>query len=168
MRSLALATALAAVLLGAAGCGDGLNTDPSIFVEAKVEDPYLDVQKKGALGADVTGGFTLTLHLGPRAADSTKVALEGFQLVSEDQNTLIVDSLPLRAEGATLPVTVDPGDDKDIEILIDYGGDLATQEEGDKLCSFGLIRFRGSISDSLRGSPQPVLTDPVDVTSCKL
>lgn len=164
MRSLAVAPLLAALLLGATGC-DELNTDPSIFADAKVEDPYVDVREK-PLGADITGGFTLALHLGPRAADSTKVALEGFQLVSEDQNTLIVDSLPLRAESATLPVTLEPGSDEDIAILIDYGGDLAPKEEGDKMCSFGLVRFRGSISDSLRGTSQPVLTDPVDVTGC--
>ena len=166
MRSPALLPVLAALLAGAAGC-DELNTDPTIFADAKVEAPYVDVRQK-ALGADITGGFTLSLHLGPRAADSTDVALEGFQLVSEDQNTLIVDSLPLRAKSGTLPVTLDPGSDEHIDILIDYGGKLAPKEEGDKMCSFGVVRFRGSISDSLRGTSQPVLTDIVDVTGCGL
>lgn len=166
MRSLALAPALALALLGAVGCG--VDTNPNIFVKAGVEDPYLDVQKKGALGAAVTGGFTLTLDLGARAADSTEVSLEGFELVSQDEKTLIVSPLPLRADGASFPITVDPGTDEAIEILIDYGSDLATEEEGNKLCSFGLVKFRGSISDSLRGTSQPVLTEAVDVTGCGL
>lgn len=151
-------------LIAAAGC-DGINTDPSIFVDVQVSSPTVAVEEK-ALGAVVTGGFTMSLHLGARAASSTTVNVQGFQIVSEDQNTVIIDSLPLAAEGQLLPIVVEPDTDEDVSIVIDYGTDLATPEEGQKLCSFGTVRYRGTITDSLRGTTVPVLTDPVQVTGC--
>ena len=155
----------ASTLLAATGCD--VDTNPNIFVAAAIEDPYVDVQKKGDLGADITGGFTLTLDLGARAADSTEVSLEGFELVSKDEKTLIVSPLPLTAEGVTFPIVVEPGTKEAIEILIDYGNKLATKAEGDKLCSFGEVRFRGSISDSLQGTSEPIPPNLVDVTGCQ-
>lgn len=155
---------VAAVLVAGLGC-DGVNTDPSIFVEISVSNPTVAVQEV-ALGTAVTGGFTMSLHLGARAADSTTVNVQGFELVSEDQNTIIVDALPLAAKGGTLPIVVDPDTDEDVEIVIDLGDDLLTKDIGQKLCSFGKARYRGSITDSLRGTTVPVLTDPVAVTGC--
>lgn len=153
------------VALGAClGC-DGINTDPSIFVDVDVVDPTIGVETN-ALGTVVTGGFMMSLHLGARAAGSSQVNVQGFELISEDQNTIIVESLPLAAKGQPLPIVVEPDTDEDIEIVIDLGSDQLPQEVGQKLCSFARARYRGSISDSLRGTTVPVLTDPVDVTGC--
>lgn len=153
-------------VLGAVGLGcDGINTDPSIFAEVSVSSPTIAVQEV-ALGTAVSGGFTMSLHLGARAADSTTIQVQGFELVSEDQNTIIVDSLPLAAKGATLPILVEPDTDEEVQIVIDLGDDLLAKDIGQKLCAFGKARYRGSITDSLRGTTVPVLTDPVQVTGC--
>jgi hypothetical protein len=162
MRFLFIPCALA--LLAGLGC-NGINTDPSIFVDVEVTSPAVAVAEQ-ALGAEVTGGFTMSLHLGARAAGQTTVNVQGFELVSDDQNTVIVDALPLEAQGQLLPIVVEPDTDEDVDIVIDYGGDLIETEVGQKLCSFGTVRFRGSITDSLRGTTVPVLTDPVQVTGC--
>ena len=86
--------------------------------------------------------------------------------LTKDEKTLIVSPLPLTAVGVTFPITVEHGTNEAIEILIDYGNKLATKSEGDKLCSFGQVRFRGSISDSLQGTSEPVPPNLVDVTGC--
>lgn len=164
MRALFIPFAL--VLLASAGCSSKtFDTDPTIFVDAKVTEPTVAVEQK-ALGTAINGGFTLSLHLGIRAAGSSDVNLEGFQLTSEDQNTIVVDALPLAATGETLPITVDPGFDETAKITINLGNDLLAKDIGQKLCNFGTVRYRGSISDSLRGGDVPVLTDPVQVTGC--
>lgn len=155
---------VAAALVASLGC-DGINTDPSIFVDVDVLDPTVAVENN-ALGTVVTGGFTMSLHLGARAAGSSAVNVQGFELISEDQNTIIVESLPLAADGAALPIVVEPDTDEEFAIVIDLGSDQLPQEVGQKLCSFGKVRYRGTITDSLRGTTVPVLTDPVQVTGC--
>lgn len=155
---------IAAAVLAGLGC-DGLNTDPTIFVDVDVLNPTVAVEEK-ALGTAVDGGFTMSLHLGARAAGSSEVGVKAFELVSEDQNTIIADSLPLAGKGAILPVVIEPDSDLDIEVVIDLGGDLLESEVGQKLCAFGKVRYRGAITDSLRGTDVPVLTDPVQVTGC--
>ncbi|MEZ4300592.1 MAG: hypothetical protein R3B70_36985 [Polyangiaceae bacterium] len=163
MRSpVLLALAAAAALAAGSGCVD---TDPNIFVSVELLDPTVGVEN-AALGTAVTGGFLLDLHLGARAADGTTVNVQGFELISEDQNTIIVPSLPLSANGHTLPIVVEPGTDESVEIVIDLGDDLLAKEVGQNLCNFGSVRYRGSITDSLRGTTVPVLTDPVQVTGC--
>lgn len=146
-----------------AGCG--INTDPTIFVDASVTEPSVAVEEK-ALGTAIKGGFTLSLHLGARAAGSSQIDLKGFQLTSDDQNTIVVDGLPLAATGMIFPIVVEPDTDEDVEITINYGNDLVAADVGQKICMFGSVRFRGAISDSLRGTDIPVLTDPVQVTGC--
>lgn len=156
---------LAAVALsGSAGCG--VNTDPSIFVELTVKDPTVDVANSTTLGTAITGGFTLEVHLGARAAGSSEVAVQQFELVSKDENTVVVESLPLAADGQPLPLTVEPDTDEDVAIVIDLGSKLLAKDIGQKLCNFGEVKYRGSITDSLRGTTLPVLTDPVTVTGC--
>jgi hypothetical protein len=161
MRRILLLCATA--LLGSTGCG--INTDPTIFVDAKVETPTVNVSQK-ALGTSVTGGFTLSLHLGARAVGPAQVNVQSFQLLSEDQKTVEADSLPLKATGRTLPITIDPDTDLSVPIEIDLGSELLSKDVGTKLCSFGTARYSGSITDSLRGGTVPVLTDPVPVKGC--
>lgn len=165
MRSLSIPFVVA--LLASTGCSSGgINTDPTIFVDAKVTNPTVAVEQK-ALGTAVTGGFTLSLHLGARAVGPSDVALQGFQLKSTDENTVVVDALPLAAKGQTFPITVDPGTDEDVDVVIDLGNDLLAKDIGQKLCNFGEVRYIGSITDSLRGGTIPVRTDPpVKVTGC--
>jgi hypothetical protein len=152
----------AAVLLGSAGCGNALSTDPAVFVEATVQSPTVDVVQTSAIQKNLTGGFTLKLHLGPRASGAAEVNLQGFALVSLDQKTVIVDSLPLKAQGDTLPIMVEPDSDEEISILIDDR--KLDQNEVSKVCSFSEARFTGTLTDSLRGGSTPVVTGPVIVT----
>jgi hypothetical protein len=156
---------VAVVLSACLGCDGALNTDPAIFVDVDVTDPTIAVENN-ALGTVVNGGFTMSLHLGARAAGSSTVNVQSFELVSEDQNTVIVDALPLRAEGQALPIVVEPDTTEDIPIVIDLGSDQLPADVGQKLCSFARAIYRGSITDSLRGTTVPVLTDPVTVTGC--
>jgi hypothetical protein len=155
----------AAALLAGAGCSsNALDTDPTLFVAATVKSATVNVDQTNMLVATLNGGFTLSLHLGIRASSEAEVNVQQFELVSEDQNTIIVPSLPLTAKGQTLPIVVEPGSDEDVPITIE-----ATElkgDEGTKLCSFGSVRYRGSLTDSLRGGTVPVLVDPVDVTGC--
>jgi hypothetical protein len=152
----------AAALLTSLGC---INTDPSIFVDVQVSSPSFAVQPV-ALGATVTGGFTMSLHLGARAAGSSEVNVQGFELVSEDESAILVPSLPLAAEGATFPVVIEPDTDVVIDLVVDYGGDTITAAEQQTLCDAGTVRYRGSITDSLRGTTVPVLSEPVAVLGC--
>jgi len=160
----------ATALFGSVGCdgAGGIDTDPTIFVDITVEDPRVNVDNSNALGTAITGGFTMKLHLGARAAGSSDVALESFELTSQDENTVVVDSgeLLLATNGQPLPVTVEPDSDEEVEIVIDLGSKLLEVETGQKLCNFGVVRYRGSISDSLKGTSLPVLTEPVTVTGC--
>lgn len=144
------------------GC---INTDAAIFVDASTENPAVNV-KSAALGTSLSGGFSLSLHLGARAADSSDVALQSFALVTEDEKTVLADSLPLAASGATFPVTVDPDTTVDIDLAIDFGEDLVEQAVADAICNAGSVRFKGAITDSLRGTTVPVVTDPVAPTGC--
>jgi hypothetical protein len=155
----------AAALLGSLGCGS-LNTDPNIFVElVSVTDFTVNVVEKGPLVTELTGGFTLTLHLGARASGPGEVNVQGFELISGDKNTIIVGSLPLVAKDATLPIEVEPDSDEVVTLEID-AKELAP-DDGQKLCSFGKVLYRGSISDSLRGGTVPVESpEPVEVTGC--
>lgn len=158
----------AALLFGSAGCGSELSTDPTVFVEASVVNPTVDVVASSAIQKELQGGFTLMLHLGPRAAGTAEVSLDGFALVSLDQKTVIVDSLPLKAKGETLPIQVEP--DSDEEIAIEIDDRKLDQNEVNKVCSFSEARFTGSLTDSLRGGTAPVVTGPVNViaTGCAM
>src|SRR5262245_61581564 len=111
-------------LLGAAFCAAGceINTDPSIFVDLDITEPEVDVESK-ALGTVVTGGFTLHVHLGARASGPSAVDVQAFTLVSSDQNTVLLEALPLRAEGAQFPLEVQPNTDTDVAMVIDNGNE---------------------------------------------
>lgn len=153
---------LAAGLLASVGC---VNTDPTIFTEVTPKDFSVNVEQQ-ALGAQITGGFTLELHLGARAAGSSEVDIQQFEIISKDENTIIVDSLPLAVDGQELPIVVEPDTDADVVVKIDYGSQLEENSVGDNLCNFGLVRFRGSVTESLKGGTVPVLTEPLQVTGC--
>ncbi|MBK8251355.1 MAG: hypothetical protein IPK82_01635 [Polyangiaceae bacterium] len=160
MRFLLFVSLVCAVV--SLGC---INTDAAIFVDPSTDNPALQVQS-AALGTSVSGGFSLSLHLGARAADSSDVALQSFTLVTEDEKTVLVESLPLAASGATFPVTVEPDTTVDIDLTIDFGEDLVEQAVADAICNAGSVRFKGAITDSLRGTTVPVVTDAVVPTGC--
>ncbi len=149
-------------LAGTFGC---INTDPAIFVDASADDASITLQK-GLLGYELQGGFTLTFHLGARASGSADVSIQGFAIASEDQKTSFFEALPLKTNGATFPITVDPDADEVVKLTIDYGSDTVPKEDGDSLCSAGKAIFSGSFTDSLRGTSQPITSEAVTVLGC--
>ncbi len=169
MRRLPLPTFLLAapVLLAGAGCSSGLGieTDPTVFVTATAESPTVNVVNE-ALGTSVSGGFTLSLHLGARASGSSDVNIQGFQITTKDKNTVVVDVVPLEASNAKLPITLDPGGDEEVKLQINLGSDLLAKEVGQKLCNFSEMIYTGSLTDSLRGGTLPLDSDLVTVSGC--
>lgn len=161
--------AAACALTAGVGCSSGgINTDPTLFVTATAKDPMANVTKVAA-GTSATGGFTIALHLGARASGSADVTLNSFQITTTDKKTVVVDSVPLKPVGATLPVTLEPGDDEDLKVEIDLGSKLFTSDEGTKLCAFSSpssLIFTGSINDTLRGGALPLDSGVITVTGC--
>lgn len=154
--------ASAIFVLSSAGLFGCINTDPAIYIDVEVSKPTLAVEQQ-ALGAKLTGGFTLSLHLGARAADSSEVSLQAFDLLSEDKNTVVYDGLPLVAPGQAFPIVVEPDTTIDVDLQVDTGTDLIPKSDGDTICSFGVVRYQGSLDDSLRETGVPILTGPFPV-----
>ncbi|MFO0592896.1 MAG: hypothetical protein U0441_35460 [Polyangiaceae bacterium] len=170
MQRLTLPIIAAAIALTAGvGCSSGgINTDPTLFVTATANNPTANVTKVAA-GTSVTGGFTIALHLGARASGSADVSLNSFQVTTSDKKTVVIDSLPLKAVGVTLPITLEPGDDEDLKLEIDLGSKVLTSDEGTKLCAFSSpssVIFTGSLNDTLRGGALPVDSEVITVTGC--
>lgn len=151
----------ALLALGLAGCP---NTDPSVFVDAEITDPKATVTP-GALGTSLAGSFTLTLHLGARAADSSKVELGAFSIQSADRKTTIVE--PLAASSTTtFPVTVDPDSDVSAAFTFDTGKSPLPADVATELCAAGGVVISGVVDDSLKGGSTPFVSDAFHPTGC--
>ncbi|MCC6556687.1 MAG: hypothetical protein IT372_27315 [Polyangiaceae bacterium] len=141
----------AAALTAGAGC---IDTDAAVFVEPAISGPSAAVTG-GTLGTQLTGGFRLELHLGPRASGASQVSIRSFEITDAAQTAAIVS--PLEAVTATaLPVTVETDSDVAVEFTFDTGADLLPAEARDPLCAAEGIRITGSIQDSLQDGATPV------------
>jgi hypothetical protein len=153
-----LALALPALAAGA-GCVD---TDAAVFVEASIASPAA-AASGGALGTQLTGGFQLELHLGPRASGRSDVSVRSFEITDAGQTSSIV--APLEAVTATaLPVGVEPGSDVTVSFTFDTGADLLPVEARDALCAPAGIRVTGALEDSLQDGATPVASEVFQAT----
>ena len=167
MRSfpLSILVALAALTAGVGCSSNALDTDPTLFVTATTKNPTANVTQSAA-GTGVTGGFTISLHLGLRAASSANVNLQGFQVTTKDKTTIVIDSVPLKPINTTFPITLEPGDDEDVPLEVDLGSSLFSKDVGTKLCNFSDMIYTGSLTDSLRDGVVPLDTAVITVTGC--
>lgn len=151
---------VAAALAAGTGC---IDDDAAVFVDASIAAPSAAVTG-GALGTELTGGFQLALHLGPRASGASQVSVRSFEITSADQSTSIVAPLEAVA-GTALPVVVEPDADVTVAFTFDTGADLLPAEAQDGLCDPAGIRVVGTIEDSLQDGATPVASE-VFVAGC--
>lgn len=147
-------------LVGLVGC----NTDAAVFVDPTVESPKASVMG-GALGVELTGGFTLDLHLGARASGSSTVSLGEFELVTGADKSPVVSPLPIAGD-KSFPLTVDQDSDVVVQFTFDTGKDPLPSSDKDALCGSGGVAVKGTIQDSLAGSSTPVFSASFDPSGC--
>ncbi len=159
VRSLALLLVAATVPL--TGC---VSTDPSIFVAPTISSPAVTVESS-ALGTGITsGGFSLDLHLGPRAAGSSTVTLGEFSILDATMTTPIVPTLDVTST-TTFPVTVAPG--SDVTASFTFGGTATLMPPAPmELCASAGVVIGGTVDDSLAGKQTPMYSDVFQVSGC--
>lgn len=155
--------AVAAVVFACSGCD--IDTDAAVFVEPSIASPSATVGTT-AFGTTLSGGFTLKLHLGPRATDPSTVSLGAFSLLGSDQKTQHVSPLEV-ASTTTFPVTVDIDGDASADFTFDTGNAPLPKEKAAELCGAGGLVVSGVIQDSLQsGGSTPVYSPVFDPAGC--
>jgi hypothetical protein len=152
---------LALAALAVTGC---VSTDPAVFVDPTIESPSAAVSG-GALGATVTGAFTLTLHLGPRASGPSTVALGAFSILDAGKSAAIT-AVQLAPGTPSFPVTVDLDSDVTAKLSFDLGGKTLPTDAKTKLCDPAGVLIGGAIQDSLAGGSTPVFSAVLHPTGC--
>jgi len=147
-------TVLALVLLAlTSGCGGDKS---SVALSARAEQPTLDVQSS-SVGADVTGGFNLTMELGEYASADTEVSLGVFSI--ERSGTELLS--PLALSGAKFPLTLGVGKKITLPLTFDVSSEPTV---ADSLC-LDAVELRGTLTDSLsHDHPTIVLSSPFSAT----
>lgn len=148
-----------ALPLALTGC---VNTDAAVFVEPTIEHGEAAVSG-GTLGVSVKGAFTLKLHLGPRASDSSKVDLVSFNLLDAGQKAEITP-IVLSMQDST--ITVAPETDTTQLISFDIGGKTLPSATKPKLCDPAGIVIGGVLQDSLLATSTPFFSPIVHPTGC--
>ncbi len=144
-----------------AGC---IDTDAAIFVDPSIESASMSVSD-GPLGAALSGGFDVVLHLGARASGPSETSFISFSIKSSDESEVIVESLPVKTTAA-LPVTVEPGgEDVVVSFEIDQEGDVIESDLVAALCS-GSVVVSVVMDDSLATTSTPVVSEPFEVSGC--
>jgi hypothetical protein len=141
----------AALCLLSAACG----SKGSIALSASIQKPRVAVES-ATLGTRLTGGFELTLEVGPEASESSTVSLESFALVSAQDQATLVAPLPAAPEGASFPLVVGKGELKTIRFVI-AGDDPISDTQRGAICA-GPVRISGAVSDTLSGGRTTPLT----------
>ncbi len=143
------------------GC---INTDTAIFVAPTLSAPEAMVSE-GALGTNLSGSFSLDLHLGARAAGPSTVTLGQFAILDATQTTTIVPALTL-TDNVAFPATVQPGgSDVVAEFTFNTGVDPLPSSAKAGLCGGADVVISGAIEDSLAGRSVPV-TSPSFQPTC--
>ncbi len=143
------------------GC---IDTDAAIFVDPSIESASVSVTD-GPLGAALSGGFDVVLHLGARASGPSETSFVSFAIKSSDESEVIVEGLPVKTSTA-LPVTVEAGgDDVVVSFDIDQEGDVIDSGLVGALCA-GAVVVSVVIDDSLATTSTPVVSEPFAVTGC--
>lgn len=152
---------VATSMLSAVGC---IDTDPAVFVEATVTDPYGSVEQE-TLGTAVRGAFDLSLHLGPRASDASTVGLGTVALLSADRAETLVEVLAVEPD-RPFPVTVPVDGDVVVTVTFDAEDNLFEASTYDTLCAAGSAVVSIALDDSLRGGTFSAVSAPFALNGC--
>lgn len=130
-----------------------INTDAAIFVEPRVEKPEAEVSG-GSLGVGLKVSFQLSLHLGPRATEPSKVTPGTTTIFDAGKQEEIVPSLLVKTE-TPFPVVVEL--DSDVDVLFTFDSDTKplSSDVKPKLCDPKGIVLGGVITDSLQDRATP-------------
>jgi hypothetical protein len=144
MRFSSLVWALPLLLLGCSA-KDAVSLSVSL-------SPATVTVTSGAFGGATSGTFQLTFTLGPEASGPTTVTLENFSLETL-QGAPLVPVLSL--EPATGPLLINKGGSKSLTFTF-----TDQQVDHDAACA-GQVLIRGSVSDTLKGGTDPVVSDAI-------
>jgi hypothetical protein len=146
--------ALVALVLGT-GCGGDKS---AVALSASIARPMLDAQSS-TVGADVSGGFSLTMELGDYASGATQVSLGTFSVVRAESELLS----PLPLSGGQFPVSIAVG--KTVTVPLTFATtiypDVATQ-----ICE-DPVQIRGTLTDSLSNDHPTVVTSVAFSATCQ-
>jgi hypothetical protein len=106
----------------------------------------------GAFGGAASGSFQLTLTLGSEASGPTTVTLENFSLETLKGAPLVP---VLSLDPPTGPLTVTKGSTETLTFTF-----TDQQVDHDAACA-GQVQIRGSVSDTLKGGTDPVVSDAI-------
>ena len=157
----------AGLALAASAC---VNTDPAVFVEARITGPSAKVTASAVagFGAKLDGLFVVSLHLGARASGPSEVSLRAFSITNADQTKTLVDTLPVAYADTTQhdPVTVEPDSTVPVPLSFTTGKALLKADEQDALCKAGGLRIVGALQDSLQSGATPLTSEVFLPTGC--
>jgi len=136
----------------------GCSGDKSLVaLSAHVDGPSLAVQSS-TVGADVTGGFSLTMALGEYASADTQVSLGTFSVERDDSELLS----PLALSGAKFPVLLGVGKTITLPLTFDVSTDPSV---ADAICQ-DTVQLRGTLTDSLSHDHPTVVTSAAFLAMC--
>jgi hypothetical protein len=136
----------------------GCSGDKSLVaLSARVDSPTLAVQSS-SVGADATGGFSLSMELGDYASDQTKVSLGTFSIQRDDVDLLS----PLSLAGATFPVTLGVGQKVMLPLTFDAATDPTVAAT---ICEAPVVVW-GTLTDSLSNNHPTTVTSDTFSAMC--
>ena len=134
------------LLLGAVVAVTACGGKDRVSLSADVRNVELELMQS-ALGTFLRGAFDLRMSLGSDAPDSTRVELDSFSLARASDATPLVSPLPLTDENIPPELTLEPGDDLAIRLVLDETR-AVTDAERDAICGEP-VRIDGSLRDEL-------------------
>ncbi len=143
-----------------AGC---IDTDPAVFVDPSIGAPSLTVETT-ALVTALSGGFSLALHLGPRAASPSTTGVSAASLVGEDGAVTLAPTLGFTSL-PTLPTTVPVDDTVTVQVTLALQDNLLPADATSTICGRN-VKIRALVEDSLRGVPVTIDSAPFTVGGC--
>ena len=143
----------------ASGC---IDTDAAVFVDARIESPSATLQS-ATLASGLAGGFTLNLHLGPRASGPSEVSLGGFSMTGAAGTA--VDSLAVTTQPA-FPVNVSADSDVAVQVSFDPNDNLIENADVPTVCAVQGLQLVAALDGSLRGGAFSVRSEPFVVSNC--
>ena len=140
------------------GCG----AKERVSVSASLLDAELSVEE-GTLGTFLSGGFDLSVRLGPNAPQATTVSLESFSLVRASDQSELIAPLPLVTSVA--PFELAPGDERTLQLELD-GTNPIGQGIRDEICAEPVL-ITGTVTDTeSEERSTPVQSDALSAGGC--
>jgi hypothetical protein len=156
MQKVSWAAALSAALFG---CG----SKETVSLSASVGNASLNVVEQ-TLGTQLTGGFELSLEVGPEASGGSTVELESFSLVRASDKSTVVSPLQV-IPNATFPLSVGKGERKTVSFVLDDQKLLPASDKA-AICA-GPVQIVGTVKSSLNGGEtEPLASQSITPTGC--